>query len=523
MLKRLNNTISIQNSGRITFFRRNFSDTRIPLPFPGTRTEGEEKDPSADSNHREILAPSNSSSVAGAQFGGFVSKSGYPVPSTIPAEEGDDTGVIIEEEVGELKGPGVADLGKRGETNVIKMMFNDFDQDKDGKLNENEMDAFARDVCNFPSSWNFENWWQYILYEYAGGVPGDDGVEDTLDYQGFKMFIEDRPNRNEICRYYLAKRSQPSIVTSAANTAEASNPKRITTKSSSHTASSPQEPTQNQKSLHTTEDASDAPTNSHIRSHGNEGCNASSGSSNARDTKDTEGLNKARFRKAAVSDMRVGDGEEYDYEGEHLSSSPMTPISEDMKALARAAAAAAAAPLFNQDDDCNDTQEARNAMSRLRDEEFKAKELEKKRLEQEEQEKKKEQRRRSIADREEAAKKVTINMIDSALDMLDEDNDEEEALADTKEESGQDKVVAEEIPVEGEGCPPDMADVMNTPTKNLSELGVNVNGDEEIDVTSDQYRAAASLISIDNGGLAEDITEKEGSDGLEEGLRERTG
>jgi len=208
-------------SGRVMFYRRNTSDQRVPLPFPSSPSlealmndENGERDTQSQSRGGSNAAEVDSKykDVQGSSpFGYFA--------STVPSgeqetenETGNSTKATCASNNDNKTNSGhpnqTLPIEDRARLAIIEEMFDKFDINGDGKLDENEMSAFAREVCNFPSSWAFDNWWNYILFEYA---PSEDGVENgeasNLDFEGFKLFIEDRPNKDDICRYFLARKS----------------------------------------------------------------------------------------------------------------------------------------------------------------------------------------------------------------------------------------------------------------------------------------------------------------------------
>ncbi|GAB5358447.1 hypothetical protein AAMO2058_000458300 [Amorphochlora amoebiformis] len=173
-------------SGRIAFYRRNYSQQRIPLPFPQTPSPEQQTKTEAK---KAVTEPKPKAGTQEDESDGTQSK-GNEETNGSQESEGAEPSVATEA--------------------VMLSMFRDFDRDNDNKLNEAEMLLFAREVCNFPRDWAFDNWWKYILYEYGKAKAGKDGSLDTnakLDFNGFREFILNRPNKDDICKFYISYRS----------------------------------------------------------------------------------------------------------------------------------------------------------------------------------------------------------------------------------------------------------------------------------------------------------------------------
>jgi len=192
-------------SGKVMFYRKNFSDTRIPLPFPQPppieeiyphlQETTDTKSHPIDGKHVSHVShvSSNSGSSRQRQQQPNIFPEGE-APTPVNARESSPAPRLVEI-------PSPAEKETVATEEVVRSMFEAFDIDKDGYLSETEMLTFAREVCHVHPDWNFDNWWRFILYEYV------EGNDSRLDFNGFMRFIEDRPNKDDICRYFLAKAS----------------------------------------------------------------------------------------------------------------------------------------------------------------------------------------------------------------------------------------------------------------------------------------------------------------------------
>ena len=153
--------------GTVLFYREIRAGKRIPLPYP---------------------RPS---------IGASADASSSDVPTSSESAEKD---AALASARKRYQRDGVWDQGR-----VIAAMFSTFDRGGTGALSRDEMHAFAREICNYSASWSFENWWRYILIEYADET--DPQHDTVLSFDSFTQFITDRPNKEQIFDHFAYRQA----------------------------------------------------------------------------------------------------------------------------------------------------------------------------------------------------------------------------------------------------------------------------------------------------------------------------